>query len=111
MRFSEQTLLIAATTLGLVFATSCSRDPSYKTFEDCILSEVRASQTPAAVRAIQAACRSKFPPSAAELAAQRKAERDVGDAAQAQMDAAEGAAVAAAAAADAAVAADASARE
>ena len=94
-------LFVAAIIFATLSSASCARKSSYSTFEDCVLSEVGSAQSSAAVEAIHGACRAKFPPSAVEIAAHRKAEQDA-DAAQ---QAAERAAVAAAqAAADAAAA-------
>jgi len=88
--------------IALVLAlSSCSHQPSYSTYEDCVLAEIGPSQSQAAVAVIQDACRSKFPPSEAQLAVRRQAfDREARDAQMAE-DAANAAAKAAAAAVEA----------
>lgn len=95
-------LPVVAILVAVLFSASCARQSSYSTFEDCILSEVGSAQSSAAVAAISSACRAKFPVSAAELAAHRKAQQDAYAAGQA----ANLAAIAAAQAAADAAAAD-----
>lgn len=87
-------LLIAT---GLVLAmSSCTRQADYSTYDDCVLDEVDSVQTPAAVRAVQDACRIKLPPTAAELAQRRHTSERRAIGAQSAEDAANRAAGAAA---------------
>jgi len=97
--------------LGLAAAliAGCTAKPDYKTYEDCILAEVTANQSQAAVVVIRDACRTKFPPPpptdedlarAAADAAAATGDAAAADAAQAAADVAAAAADAAAAAAD-----------
>ena len=86
--------LIVAAGLALALA-SCARQAGYDTFEDCVLEEVDSAQNQAAVRVVQDACRSKFPPTEAEQAARMQAFQKMTIDAQAAADAANAAARAA----------------
>ena len=90
---------INVTALGiaavLLVGSSCARQQSYSTYEDCILAKVSGPQTSAAVAVIQDACRSKFPPSATEISALRQSADRVAKDTEAAVDAANAAVAAA----------------
>jgi hypothetical protein len=90
---------------GLLLLTACAAKPSYSTYEDCILSNIKANQSGEAVVAIRQACRGKFPeprPTQTEIELARRAANAAAQSADADKDAAQQAADAAMQAADAA---------
>jgi len=101
MLLKEKQLALLIAVVLVLALSSCSRQANYSTYEDCVLTEIGPSQSQAAVVAIQDACRSKFPPSEAQLAAQRRAFDQAANDAQAAADAATAAADAAATAVEA----------
>lgn len=94
--------LSAVVLLAALLLVSCSKDPTYTTYEDCVLQTIGASQTREAVIALQDACYAKFPPPEKQLAATHPSEMDWDGFNQAAADASAAADAAADAASDAA---------
>lgn len=66
----------------LLLVPGCSSERKYATFEDCLLENIRGSETEAAAIVITNACKGKFPPSKEALAAEQVAIADAAAAAE-----------------------------
>lgn len=87
-------LIQSMTVCGLLFSAACANKPSYSTFEDCILTNVKANQSREAVLAIREACRAKFPsrqPTQSEIESAQRAADAAAQAADAAAQAADAA--------------------
>jgi hypothetical protein len=74
-------LLLLAALMASMLATSCSTQHRYASYEDCLLENLKGSETEAGVLTVREACRAKFPPSMKEQASEQAAAEEAAAAA------------------------------